>query len=107
MARPRKAQRFSGFFADLEVSDLKVLKKEVASEISIREKKVERKKGQENAKKIRDKIRIGNVVNFTQRMEGGPIIRAEVVGIFANKIQVLVEGRKRSISIFKVKSVEP
>ena len=106
MARPRKTMRFSDILSPLSITDLKQLKSEVTSEIRIKEREYIREKSEENARKIRDKIRIGNTVVFNQRGAGGGSVKAEVIGIFADKVQVEVDGRKRSIALIRIESVE-
>lgn len=106
MARPRKTQKFADMLAPLSVDDLKTLKLEVTSEIRVKEREIEKAKNEENARKIRDKIRIGNHIVFEQRDSSTGPIKAEVIGIFADKVQVEVDGRKRSIALTRIESVE-
>lgn len=106
MARPRKTQKFADMLAPLSVDDLKTLKLEVTSEIRVKEREIEKAKNEENARKIRDKIRIGNHIVFEQRDSSTGSIKAEVIGIFADKVQVEVDGRKRSIALTRIESVE-
>jgi len=106
MARPRKTQKFADMLAPLSVEDLKTLKVEVTSEIRIKEREIEKAKNEENARKMRDKIRIGNHIVFEQRGSGNGSVKAEVIGIFADKVQVEVDGRKRSIALTRIESVE-
>jgi len=105
MARPRKNLKFEEFLDSLSIADLKQLKKEAATEIKIKEREAQRIKLEENAKKIRDKIKIGNKVTFTERGNNKEI-QAEVIGIFADKIQVETGGRKRSVALVRVVSID-
>ena len=102
MARPRKALKFASIVTPLSIADLKQLKTEVTAEIRIKEREAARKKSEEEAKKILNKIRIGSTVEFDQRGAGGGTIRADVIGIFADKVQVEVDGRKRSIALVRI-----
>ncbi|MDF1568870.1 MAG: hypothetical protein RQ801_04335 [Spirochaetaceae bacterium] len=106
MARPRKTQKFADMLAPLSVEELKTLKVEVTSEIRIKEREIEKAKNEENARKMRDKIRIGNHILFEQRGSGNGSVKAEVIGIFADKVQVEVDGRKKSIALTRIESVE-
>jgi hypothetical protein len=106
MARPRKTQKFAEMLAPLSVEDLKTLKMEVTSEIRIKEREIEKAKNEENARKLRDKTRIGNKIVFEQRGSGSGSVKAEVIGIFADKVQVEVDGRKRSIALTRIENVE-
>ena len=106
MARPRKTLKFAEVLNPLSVTDLKQLKNEITAEIRIKERESIKAQSEENARKIRDKIRIGNKVTFNQRGAGGGSVKAEVIGIFADKVQVEVDGRKRSVSLTRVANVE-
>ena len=106
MARPRKSLKYAEVLNPLSVADLKQLKAEIVAEIRIKERETLKVKDEENARKIRDKIRIGNKVTFSQRGTGGGSVKAEVIGIFADKVQVEVDGRKRSVSLVRVTGVE-
>jgi hypothetical protein len=106
MARPRKTLKFAEVLNPLSVADLKQLKNEITAEIRIKERESVKVQSEDNARKIRDKIRIGNKVTFNQRGAGGGSVKAEVIGIFADKVQVEVDGRKRSVSLTRVASVE-
>lgn len=105
MARPRKSMRYGEILNPLSVAELKVLKVEVAAEIRIKEREVLKEKQEEQARKVRDKIRIGQRIVFTERGKGQNPQKAEVVGIFTDKVQVLVDGRKRSIALTRIESV--
>jgi hypothetical protein len=106
MARPRKTLKFAEVLNPLGVADLKQLKNEITAEIRIKERESIKVQSEDNARKIRDKIRIGNKVTFNQRGAGGGSVKAEVIGIFADKVQVEVDGRKRSVSLTRVANVE-
>ena len=106
MARPRKTMRFSDTLTPLSVADLKQLKAEVTSEIRVKEREALRQKSEQEARKMRDKIRIGSKIVFSQRGAGGGALKAEVIGIFADKVQVEVDGRKRSIALTRIENVE-
>ncbi len=106
MARPRKTLKYADVLNPLSVDDLKQLKNEITAEIRIKEREIIKAKTEENARKIRDKIRIGNRVTFNQRGAGGGSVKADVIGIFADKVQVEVDGRKRSVALIRVESVD-
>ena len=106
MARPRKTLKYADVLNPLSVDDLKQLKNEITAEIRIKEREIIKTKTEENARKIRDKIRIGNRVTFNQRGAGGGSVKADVIGIFADKVQVEVDGRKRSVALIRVESVD-
>ena len=106
MARPRKTLKYADVLNPLSVDDLKQLKNEITAEIRIKEREIITTKTEENARKIRDKIRIGNRVTFNQRGAGGGSVKADVIGIFADKVQVEVDGRKRSVALIRVESVD-
>ncbi len=106
MARHRKAQQFDEVLSPLSIAELKILKTEVASEIRIKERAEDRKKNEADAQKILNKIRIGSIVVFDQRGGKGGNIKAEVEGIFKDKVQVEVEGRKRSVALIRIQRVD-
>lgn len=106
MARPRKTTKFAEYLGSLNVADLKLLKTEITSEIRVREREAIKAKNEAEALKIRDKIRIGSQITFEQRGSEGTPLKAEVIGIFTDKVQVEVEGRKRSIALTRVTSVK-
>lgn len=106
MARQRKPQKFDNYLSNLSVEDLKQLREETVTQIRRIERETAKAKVMENAKKLRDKIRIGNKVTFNQRGAGGGRVKAEVIGIFADKVQVEVNGRKRSVALVRIEAVE-
>ncbi len=106
MARPRKTLKFAGVLNPLSVADLKLLKNEVTAEIRVKENEIKKAIDEENALKVRDKIRIGSTVTFNEKAAGGKSIKAKVIGIFADKVQVEVGGRKRSVSLIRITSVD-
>jgi len=106
MARPRKALKYSDVLSPLSVADLKLLKNEVVAEIRIKEREIIKANSEEAARKVRDKIRIGSKISFDKKGTGGGSIKAEVIGIFADKVQVEVDGRKRSVALTRVNNVE-
>ncbi len=102
MARPRKTMKFEQVLSPLSIADLKILKTEVTSEIRVKERDLARAKSEEQARKIRDKIRIGQKIVFSEK---GKKIKAEVIGIFTDKVQISVAGRKRSIALSRIESI--
>ena len=106
MARPRKTLRYAEVLSPLSIEDLKQLKNEITAEIRIKEREIIKTKTEEGARKIRDKIRIGSKVTFNQRGAGGGSVKADVIGIFADKVQVEVDGRRRSVALIRVVGVE-
>ena len=106
MARPRKTLRYAEVLSPLSIEDLKQLKNEITAEIRIKEREIIKVKTEEGARKIRDKIRIGSKVTFNQRGAGGGSVKADVIGIFADKVQVEVDGRRRSVALIRVVGVE-
>jgi len=106
MARQRKVSKFDELFSSLSVEDLKVLKTDAAKEIKRKEDELKKEKSKENARKIRDKIRIGSKISYKKNGADGGTIKAEVIGIFAEKVQIEVDGRKRSVALVKVISVD-
>jgi len=105
MARPRKTMKFADILSPLSIDDLKTLKSEVTTEIRVKERNTAREKMEAEARKIRDKIKIGQKVSFNESGSGNGSVKAEVVGIFAEKVQVVVDGRKRSIALTRISSV--
>ena len=106
MARPRKTLKFAEILNPLSVADLKQLKAEAVAEIRVKERELVKAKSEETARKLRDKIRIGSKISFSKKGAGGGSIKAEVIGIFADKVQVEVDGRKRSVALIRVVSVD-
>ncbi len=102
MARPRKTMKFEQVLSPLSIADLKILKTEVTSEIRVKERELAREKSEEQARKIRDKIRIGQQIVFAEK---GKKTKAEVIGIFTDKVQINVAGRKRSIALNRIESI--
>lgn len=106
MARPRKALKHADVLSPLSVEDLKQLKGEVVAEIRIKEREIIKEKSEEIARKVRDKIRIGSKISFNKKGTGSGSIKAEVIGIFADKVQVEIDGRKRSVALIRVINVD-
>ena len=106
MARPKKELTFSELFKELSDADLKLLKKEVATEQKNRSEAAKNAKAEELALKVRDKIRIGSKITFSDKKADGGFIKTEVTGIFADKVQVEVNGRKRAVSLVKITKVD-
>jgi hypothetical protein len=106
MARPRKTLKFADVLSPLSVADLKQLKNEVTAEIRVKERELIKAKSEETARKVRDKIRIGSKISFKKKGSESGSIKAEVIGIFADKVQVEVDGRKRSVALVRVVSVD-
>ena len=106
MPRLRKVLKFADVLGPMSISDLKILKNEAVSEIRLKEREAQRIKNEQEAIKTRDKIRIGQKVTFDQRGAGGGSIKASVIGIFSDKVQVEVGGRKRSIALTRITSID-
>ncbi|GEM_PF-3125278 len=106
MARPRKTLKYAEILSPLSIADLRLLKDEVSTEIRVKEAEVKKAESEEAALKIRDKIRIGSKVTFNEKATGGKSIKAQVIGIFADKVQVEVGGRKRSVSLVRITNVD-
>ena len=105
MPRPRKALKFADILGPMDIADLKTLKNEASAEIRLKEREVQRIKSEQEALKIRDKIKIGQKVTFEQFGADGGSIKAAVIGIFSNKVQVEVEGRKKSVALTRIIAV--
>jgi len=106
MARPRKTLKYAEVLSPLSIADLKLLKAEVSTEIRVKETEVKKAEFEEAALKVRDKIRIGSKITFNEKATGGKSIKAQVIGIFADKVQVEVGGRKRSVALVRVSNVD-
>ena len=106
MARPRKVLRYAAVLEPLSITDLKQLKNETAIEIRVKEREANLAKRRQDARKIRDRIRIGSQVTFDQRGSADGSAKAEITGIFADKVQVEIDGRKRSVALIRVTKVE-
>ena len=106
MARPRKVQKFADMLSPLSIADLKQLKTETTAEIRVKEREEARVKSEAEAKKVLNKVRIGSKVSFAQAGAKGGVLKAEVIGIFADKVQVVVDGRKRSVALTRIQSVD-
>lgn len=104
MPRPRKSTKFAGFLSDLDLDDLRTLKSEVGYQIRTWEKAAEASKRKGAALKMRDRLKIGQRITYKQR--GGVSVKTEIFGIFADKVQVLSEGKKKSIPLVKIESIE-
>ena len=106
MARPRKTLRYADVLDPLSIADLKVMKDEVVTEIRVKERELKKAKSEEIARKVRNKIRIGSKISFSKKGTGGGTVKAVVIGIFADKVQVEVDGRKRSVALVRITTVE-
>ena len=104
MPRPRKSTKFTKLLKDLGLDDLKTLKSEVGYQIRTLEKTAEATKREAAAAKMRDRLKIGQSITYRQR--GGVTGKAEIIGIFVDKVQVLSDGKKKSISLVKIESSE-
>ncbi|RKX86743.1 MAG: hypothetical protein DRP70_09715 [Spirochaetes bacterium] len=106
MARPRKNLKYADLLSPLSITDLKLLKDEVSTEIRVKGTELKKAESEEAALKIRDKIRIGSKITFNEKATGGKSIKAQVIGIFADKVQVEVGGRRRSVALVRVSNVD-
>ncbi len=106
MSRPRKTLKFESLLGPLSVDELKILKAEIAVKIRQKEREESLKKAELSSRKLRDKIKIHQKISFTHSTPGGQLIKAEVIGIFADKVQVEVGGRKRSVALSRIVAVE-
>lgn len=105
MARPRKVLKFASILTPLSIADLKILKSEVIIETRLKGMATIRDRKEQESRKMRNKIKIGQAITFKQSGPNGRTIEAEVLGIFADKVQVNIEDRKRSVSLTRILSV--
>ena len=105
MPRSRKELKFANILEPMSIADLKTLKTEVTVAIRLKEREVQRIKNKQEALKIRDKIKIGQKITIDQHGASSGSIKATVTGIFSDKVQVEVGGRKRSIALTRVTAV--
>lgn len=106
MPRPRKSLKFEEMLDPMSIADLQVLKNEVAVVIRLKTREEIRVKNENESRKIRDKIKIGSIVHFQNSGSSKALVKAEVTGIFSDKVQVLAAGRQKTIALTRVKSVE-
>lgn len=102
MPRPRRTQAYRSVIEPLSVIELKNLKTEIDAEIKYRKKEEQRASTIQNIIKTRDKLKIGQKITYKQRASDKEVISAEVTAIFPDKVQIEINGRKRSVSLAKV-----
>ncbi len=102
MARPKKTTDYIDLYKDLSLEELKILSTEVSSAIKSEERKGKKLNAEKNAMKQRDKMKILGKIKFKV---GSETVEGTVQAIMVDKVQVEVDGRKRSISYTKVQSV--
>lgn len=100
MPRPKKTSKFADYLIALSIDEMKILVREASSEIKSREKAVVKEAEIEKAKKLRDKLKIGDKV--TGKATGGNVT-GEVIGIFAEKVQIKTsDGKKKSLPFHRI-----
>ncbi len=99
MARARKTEIYKNVYESLSYEDKLVLKTELDYAIKADERAMAKEQQEEDAKKIRDKIKIHDTVKYKFKKE---ILSGEVIAITVDKIQVMTDGNKRSVPYNKI-----
>ena len=99
MARAKKTDYYKNIYESLSYEDKLVLKTELDYAIKADERAMAKKELEENARKIRDKIKIHDKVKYSFKKE---VLTGEVVAITVDKVQVITNGTKRYIPYGKI-----
>ncbi len=101
MARAKKTDKYADIYGDMNVEDMRVLRTELDYAIKAEEREVAKKAKEEDARKMRDKLKIHDKIKFTARK--GEVKSGEIITISIDKVQVLLDsGEKKTIPYQKI-----
>lgn len=106
MPRPRKPLKFATILDDMDISDLKNLKEEIATMLRIKDRALEKRKRDIEARKMRDRIKIGQTVTFMQSGSTEGMLNGDVVAIFEDKVQIKMGDKRRSVALARITNIE-
>lgn len=100
MARAKKTDIFMNLYSDLTIDEMKTLKTELEYAIKEKLREVAKTVKKEEARKLRDTLRIHDKIRFRAGKETG---EGEVVTISVDKVQVILkDGSKKTVSYQKI-----
>lgn len=92
MARAKKTEKFVKLYADLSLEDKRTLRTEVDYAIKAQEREELKKAKEEEAKKLRDTLKIHDKIKFMNKKD---TVEGEVITIAVDKVQVMVNGTEK------------
>lgn len=100
MARAKKTDIYKEIYSDLSIDEMKALKTELEYAIKDQLREAARKAKKEEAKKLRDTLKIHDRVKFLVKKEAQ---EGEVVTISVDKVQVqLKDGSRKTVAYQKL-----
>ena len=92
MARAKKTENYVNIYSELSLDEMKVLRTELDYAIKAQEREELKKLKEEDAKKLRDTLKIHDKIKFMAKKD---TVEGEVITISIDKVQVLVGGTEK------------
>ncbi len=99
MARAKKTDVYKNVYENLSYDEKLVLRTELEYAIKADEREISKKSQKEDAKKVRDKLKIHDKIKYMYKKEE---VVGEIIAIAVDKVQVLSGENKRSVSYNKI-----
>ncbi len=100
MARSKKTDKYLSIYENFSVEDMKVLRTELDYAIKAVEREELKLAQEEEAKKLRDTLKIHDSVKFMVKKE---VVSGEVITISVDKVQVLTaDGLRKTVPYKKI-----
>ena len=99
MARAKKTDNYADIISKLSADELKILITEAKYALAEIERADSKEAKLGEATKKRDKLKIGDTISVSMR---GGEVSGTVIGITVDKIQLDMDGQKKSFSILKL-----
>ena len=92
MARAKKTENYVSIYSELSLDEMRLLRTELDYAIKAQEREELKKLKEEDAKKLRDTLKIHDKIKFMVKKD---TVEGEVVTISVDKVQVLVGGKEK------------
>lgn len=99
MARAKKTDAYKNVYENLSYEEKLVLRTELEYAIRADERDLAKKNQKEDAKKVRDKLKIHDKIKYIFKKEE---VVGEIIAITVDKVQVISGDVKRSVSYNKI-----
>ena len=99
MARAKKTEAYKSVYENLSYEEKLVLKTELEYAIKADERELAKQNQKEDARKIRDKLKIHDKVKYIYKKEE---TTGEIIAITVDKVQVLSGDVKRTVPYHKI-----
>ena len=100
MARAKKTDNYVNIYSELSLDEMKALRTELDYAIKAQEREELKKLKEEDAKKLRDTLKIHDKIKFLVKKD---TVEGEVITISIDKVQVLIGGKdKKTVPYGKI-----